>query len=91
MIGSDLYFCYCKLNVPHCFCTTRTSLTLSALIMAVLLLEKQVFLIKNYYQRGENVEFARKAFNTKYANDIIFWGYLNDKVYRNNAETLSRR
>ena len=34
--------------------------------MATLEPEKRVFLIKNYYQRGESVEYARKAFNKKY-------------------------
>jgi hypothetical protein len=69
MIGSDLFFFVVKLNIPDCFCTNQTYLILSALIMAGLEPEKRVFLIKNYYQRGESVEFARKAFNTKYGND----------------------
>ncbi len=36
--------------------------------MAGLEPEKRVFLIKNYYQRGESIEYARKAFNTKYGD-----------------------
>jgi hypothetical protein len=36
--------------------------------MAGLEAEKRV-LIKNYYQREESVEYARKAFNTKYGED----------------------
>jgi hypothetical protein len=37
--------------------------------MAGLEPEKCFFLIKNYYQRGESVAYARKAFNTKYGKD----------------------
>jgi hypothetical protein len=37
--------------------------------MAELEPEKRFFSIKNYYQRGESVEYARKAFNTKYGKD----------------------
>ncbi len=38
-------------------------------ILAGLEPEKRVFLIKNCYQRGESVEYARKTFNTKCRKD----------------------
>ncbi len=37
--------------------------------MAGLEPEKRVFLIKTYYQRGESIEYTRKAFSTKYGKD----------------------
>ncbi len=51
-----------------CFYTNQTYPIVSSLIMAGLEAEKRV-LIKNYYQREESVEYARKAFNTKYGED----------------------
>ena len=54
------------MNYRYCFCLNKNYVTVLIVIMATLELEKRVFLIKNYYQRGESVEYARKAFNRKY-------------------------
>ena len=54
------------MNYRYCFCLNKNYVTVLIVIMATLEAEKRVFLIKNYYQRRESVEYARKVFNTKY-------------------------